>query len=293
VIRARWQARPPFCSRLLWALLIVLDRLPWPWGEHVLASIFMVAGLVHPSRRRKAVAWASTQRRDRRWRLAAAVCAATGLWIARWRLLGLRSPDDFRPHVVVEGEEHLGAVRGGAILLAFHLGPPHAELPLTLRGHRIRHLGWHDRTVAAGWWNDAWRPFMASSPLSSLIGDPKRWPAVLYSARQTLLEGGHVCITADGAGQHELFRVSLSGGPLVIRSGWLALHQVTGAPVLPLLARLDGHRHIVTVHPPLPTQEPDPARRLEAWREIVTSLVVDYVNRFPEQCPVLVHGLRP
>jgi hypothetical protein len=69
------------------------------------------------------------------------------------------------------------AVNGGAILLEFHLGPPTVELPLTVLGHRVQHVGWHDRGAAAGWWREAWRPIVASSPLASVAYDWRRWPA--------------------------------------------------------------------------------------------------------------------
>jgi len=268
-------------------LLIALDSLPWPWGEDLLAFLFMAAAFVRPRRLRRAVTWASAQRADRPWRLAAAVCAFRGRWVARWRLLGLRSPEQLRRSLAVEGEEHLTGVQGGAILLEFHLGPSGVELPLKLLRHQVRHVGWHDRSAAAGWWSDAWRPIMVSDELSNAAQDPRKWPAVLYKARQTLLDGGKICIMADSEEGQEVFRVPLPGGPMVIRAGWLTLHRLTGAPVLPVLTHLRGRRQILTIHPPLPTRESDPARRLEVWRDIITSLVVDYVGRFPEQCPML------
>ncbi len=283
--RTQWLARPWYYTRRLWALLIVLDTLPWPWGEDILAFLFLVVAIIRPSRRRRAVAWASAQRRDRRWRLAAAVCAFRGRWVARWRLLGFRSPDELRPYIVLEGEERMTAVNGGAILLEFHLGPPTVELPLAVLGHQVQHVGWHDHAATAGWWREAWRPIVASSPLASVAYDWRRWPAVLYTARQTLLEGRKICIMADGYSKRELFRVPLPGGPMVVGAGWLTLHQLTGAPVLPVLTHLEGRTQVVAIHRPLPVSEPDPARRLEVWRAMVASLVADYVQRFPEQCP--------
>lgn len=233
---------------------------------------------------RRVVAWASAQRPQGTWRLAAAVSAFRGRWVARTRLLGLRSPDELRPYVVVRGEEHLAPGQQGLILLVFHLGLATVDLPLALLGHRVRYIGGrHDRTALAGWWNDAWRPLMTASPLSSAANDPARWPAVLYSARQTLLAGGRISIMADSAVGRELFRIALPGCPMIVRAGWLTLHQLTGVPVLPALTHLDGRQQVVTIHPPLPTGEP------ERWREILTSLVTDYVRRFPEQCPDLAY----
>src|SRR4029450_11543742 len=98
-LRERWRARPAFHSRPVWALLIVLDVLPWPWGEDMLAGLFTVVGLAGPGRRR-----AGPRRRARalRWRLAARLCAFRGRWAARTRLVGFRRPDDFRQNLIVE-----------------------------------------------------------------------------------------------------------------------------------------------------------------------------------------------
>jgi hypothetical protein len=149
-------------------------------------------------------------------------------------------------------------------------------------------VGQHDRTAVAQGWSEAWRPLVASTPLSSGAGGGKRrWAAVLDSARKTLLGGGKICIMADGGQGQELFRVELPGRPMFIRPGWWTLHRLTGAPVLPATTRLQGRRQIVTIHPPLPMEEPDPGRRLAVWRGIIAVLVADYVRRFPEQCPTL------
>jgi len=243
----------------------------------------MAGAFVRPRRWRRAIVWASAQRPDRPWRLAAAVCAFRGRWVARWRLVGIRAPEQLRRNLTVEGAEHLVAVEGGAILLEFHLGPPGVELPLRALRYEVRHVGWHDRP--AGWWNEAWRPLLAPDDLSTAAEDPKKWPAVLYKARQTLLDGGKICIMADSEQGQEVFRIALPGGPMMIRPGWVTLHRLTGAPVLPVFTHLRGRTQIITIHPPLPTDESDPARRLESWQDIITSLVVDYVGRFPEQCP--------
>ena len=127
---------------------------------------------------------------------------------------------------------------------------------------------------------------METSPLSFAAGDRNRWPAVLYAARQTLLDGGKIYILADGGGA-EAFRLPLSVGDWPIRAGGLMLHRLTGAPVLPVLHHLAGRRHVMTIHPPLPALPSDRPMGLEAWRDSLTRLVEDYVRRFPEQCPFL------
>jgi hypothetical protein len=266
--------------------LIVLDVLPWPLGEDILAGLFALVGLARPSRRRAALAWAEALAATRPWRLAAQLCAFRGRWAARTRLVGFRRPDDLRQNLFLEGADHLTAVSGAAILLGFHLGPPSGDLTLRILGYPVTFLGGTDRNAAIGWWSDAWRPFVEASPLSFGAGDRSRWPAVLYAARQTLLHGGKICILADGSGV-EAFRLSLSVGDWPIRAGWLTLHRLTGAPVLPVLHHLAGRRHVMTIHPPLPGLPSDRPMGLEVWRDSLTRLLEDYVRRFPEQCPFM------
>lgn len=283
-IRSRWRARPPDHSRSLWTLLIVLDVLPWPWGEDILAGLFTVVGLLRPKRRRPIAAWASALAPSRSRRLTVALCAFRGHQVARLRLLGFRHPDDLRRNLIVEGAEHLNAVSGAAIILGFHVGPSSGDLPFRVLGYPVTFIGWSDRHAAIGWWNDAWRPLAESSPLSFAALQRDRWAAVLYAARQTLLDGGKVYIMADGRGR-EAFRLPLSVGDWPVRAGWVTLHQLTGAPVLPVLDHLAGHRHVMTIHPPLPTMASGPTIGVDVWRHHLTRLLDDYVRRFPEQCP--------
>ena len=273
--------------------MIVLNIVPWPWGEDILAGLFTVVGLVRPSRRRAAVTWAGALATARPWCLAAKLCAFRGRWVARTRLLGIRRPDELRQNLIVEGAEHLTAVSGAAIILGFHLGPPSPSGDLIFRilGYPVTFVGWSDRNAAIGWWSDAWRPFVEASPLSFAAGNRKRWPAVLYTARQTLLDGGKIYIMADGDGT-EAFRLPLSAGEWPIRAGWLTLHQLTGAPVLPVLHHLAGRRHVMTIHPPLPALPSDRSMGFEVWRDNLTRLLEDYVRRFPEQCPHLALAQR-
>jgi lauroyl/myristoyl acyltransferase len=276
----------------LWILLIVLDMLPWPWGEEILAGVFMIGGLARPSRRRSALAWAEAQGTAHPWRLAAEVCAFLGRWVAQMRALGLRRPEDLRNNLVVEGREHLTAVPGGAILLGFHLGPGGGgDMTFRVLGYPVTFFGWNDRAATLGWWSDEWRPFVEPDPLSFAAGRRERWLAALYTARDILLKGGKVHLLADGDGR-EVFRLPLSVGELSIGAGWLTLHQLTGAPVLPVVRRLEGRRHVMTIHPPLPTLASTSQESLEAWRGRLTRLVEDYVRRFPEQCPHLALVLR-
>lgn len=283
-LTAIWHARPLHYSRALWASMLALDLLPWPWGEDILAATFMAGGLVRGSRRERALDWASHQPGRRRWRLALALCAFRGRRIARSALVGWRHPGDLRRHVIVKGDEHLARTPGAAILLGFHLGPANADVALRTTGHRLAWVG--GGRVSRGWSRASWSPFL--DPKEHLVPPAaERWPAFLYRARRILLDGGRIFIAAESLAGRELFHVPLSGGPLPIRAAWLTLHRMTGAPILPVLTHLEGRAQVVTIHPALPTFGSDPVD-IPRLRAALASLLQDYVDQFPEQCAGIV-----
>jgi lauroyl/myristoyl acyltransferase len=288
--RAVWGARPSRCSRPLWALVIVLNRLPWPWGEEILARLYVSKALVSRVRLRRALRWSSAHSdgATARWRLAARVCSYYGRFVSRLMLVGFRDPDHLRAHLVVRGEEHLkGAAGRGIILLGFHLGPPGAALALRIVGHPLTWArGWDDSQGGSG---EAWRRFHATGEMLSLSqGGKSALGGVLYEARRVLLEGGTIYITADGGRGREAFRLPVPGTPVIVRSGWLALCRHTGATVLPVLTHLEGRTQVVTIHPALPPIGRHPAQGLEACREALRELLDRYVREHPEQCYSLV-----
>jgi lauroyl/myristoyl acyltransferase len=280
-----WRRRPALYSRPLWALMIALDRLPWPWGEDILARLFAAVALVRGSRRRPALAWASQQPGGRGLRLALAVCAFRGRWVARAALLGVRSPDALTRRAVISGEEHLTKAPEGTILLGFHLGPPNVDVTLRILGQKLAWLGTSRNSWV--WSSEAWRPL--SDPRQNLTppDDEWFWPGYLYRARRILLDGGALFIMADSWIGRAAFPVPLPGGPMIVRSGWLSLRRLTGARVIPVVTHLEGRTQVITIHPALPIPAPHDADPLAAWRGIIAGLVTDYVRRFPEQCPVL------
>ena len=46
-------------SRAVWLLMLALDRLPWPWGEDILAGVFVTKAFVGMSQLARARAWAA------------------------------------------------------------------------------------------------------------------------------------------------------------------------------------------------------------------------------------------
>src|SRR5439155_1525435 len=164
-LAAAWEARPRTYSRVVWALVLALDALPWPWGEEILARCFVARAFVRTARLRRALAWAGAQ-----------------------------------------------------------------------------------------------------------PGGQSAWARRLYRARQIVLEGGTVFISADGGGAQAL-SIPLPGGPALIGAGWLLLRRTTKATVLPVLSHMDGRVQVVTIHPPLPAPLSDPALHLEACRRAVGELL--------------------
>lgn len=272
-------ARPSQYGAATWALILSLDVLPWPWGEHLLAWVFVVKAFVQVGHLRRALRWASAQpvRGAARWRLALALLAHHGRVVARSAIVGLRAPEAWRPYVEVRGEEHLRSAGGGVILLGFHLGMPGSDVALRMRGHRVRWLG--GRRVSRGWSRPSWRPLLdQDGELGGAAG--AAGGGVLRRACRALLAGETLFLTADGGHGREAFRVPLPGGPLVVRAGWLVLREHTQALVLPVLSHREGPAQIVTVHPPLPAD-------LASCEKIVGCLLEGYTRRFPEQCYTL------
>jgi lauroyl/myristoyl acyltransferase len=280
--------RPPQFSRAIWPLLLAADVLPYPQGEDLFARLFVAKAFVQIRPLQKALAWAASHRRPRRerWRLALACCAYHGRFVARSALVGIRHPDAFRRQIVLNGTEHLSASTKPTIFLSFHLGPPETALALQVAGHPLTWIGGWSSSRA--WARDAWRGFQGPGDVLSLSEGKGSWGGVLYHARRVLSDGGAICISADGGAGREAFRIALRGGPIVVRSGWLALRRQTGARVLPVLTHIEGRTHVVTVHPPLPPPVVDSDDDIEACRTPLAALLEEHVRRFPEQCYTLV-----
>ena len=261
-----------------------LHRLPWPWGEEILAHSFVARTVVSTMRLRQALAWAEAQRSPTgsRWGLARRLCACRGRFVARSALLGIREPERLRRHIVIHGADRLATGRG-LILLGFHLGPLGACLALRVAGHRVTWLG---GPSAAGLWSPRIQD-RYGSPSDDLFFSASTHPLGrmrrLHQAYRIVLDGGAVFVTADGLGKHA-FSVPVQGGRVVVRAGWLALRRATDAPVLPVLSHMEGRTHVVSIHPALPRLEADPAIDLDLCRRALGELLGEYVRQFPEQC---------
>ena len=266
-------------------------RLPPSVLETAFAGLGLLQGVVRPSRARRAYRWASGLEGPgpRRWQLAATVLANRGRVIALSGLPAIVSPETFRRRVTIEGAEHLTAAagRGGTILLGLHVLPGVATLALAAAGHRLVPTG---MTGAFKGWTLAeasWTPLLAGWTRGILWRDERSAAGGLAHLRKLLTQGATVHLTADGPFGREAFRIPLPSGVLVVRSGWWTLRRLTGATTLPVLARREGHRLVVSVHAPLPDPADDPGEDLLACRAALVPLVAELVRRAPAQCEVL------
>jgi lauroyl/myristoyl acyltransferase len=270
-----------------------LDPLPWPWGEDILAKLFVAKAFTRPSRLREALAWAGHYplAGRSRWRLALSCCAHHGRFVARQALLGIRTPEDLRRHVILKGEAHLTAASTGAILLSFHMGPPGVAVALQAVGHRVTWMG-GPRAFRTRW-TETWQVFQQASDTLMISGNPTSSAAALYRARRLLLDGGTVCVAAEHGSGRAAFQIALPGASVRINWGWFILRRQCAVPVLPVLTHLEGLTQVVTICPPLPPPDPDQARDLEVCRVRLAALLEHYVQRFPEQCYGLTFQQRP
>jgi lauroyl/myristoyl acyltransferase len=287
--------KPPPGQMLTHSLLNAVHRLPAPLGEDLLAAAALVQGMLAPGRWRRAYRWAASQpgRERLAWRLACALLAHRGRYLAMLAQVGLRDRERFRRRLVLEGRERLDAAwgRGGVLLLGFHVGSGAEGLALEVSGYPVTHTGrgrvlqraprrptqdWMAPTLAdAILWTDGWSRV-----------------AALYAIRRRLLDGRIVHLMGDGDGT-EAFQIPLPGRALVVRSGWLSVRRSIGVPTFPVLGHREGRRLVVTIHPPFPSPRSDPAEDLAACRAALTPILVEYVRRFPEQCFMLALDRTP
>ena len=264
----------------------MLRWLPPSVTGHVLAALAVGDGIVRGGRFRRASAWAAAQGAIGWdiWCMAFALLANHGRFVAEEAMVGTWGAEDLRRRVVVEGSEHLRNASGGAILLGFHLGPPRAWFMLRALGYPVRFAGRLETAGQDPRWQEA---FDAGDVIRLPPSAPSDRLQGLYRIRNLLRDAALVYLTADGPFGREAFRIDLPGGPLVVRTGWLALRRQTRVPVLPVLLHRDGVRRVIVVYPPLPGPADNPVDDAAMCRVVLTPLIEAYVRRFPTQCRYL------
>jgi len=215
------------------------------------------------------------------------LCSRHGRFVARSGLVGVRDLETLRRVFSVRGEEHLVGAGNGVIFIGFHLGPSNTYLGLRVAGHRLTWIGGKGATGA--WPAEIKRVHQTPEESRFIPDEPYAWIRRLYQARLLLQRGESVFISADGMGA-QAFAVPLPGRSLSIARGWLALRRATKAVVVPALSHLEGRTQVVTIHPPLPSLASDEALDLAACQQALTSVLADYVRRFPDHCYSLAFG---
>lgn len=268
--------------RRLRRLVPWLRRLPRGTSTALLAGLAIVDGVAR-GRFRRAAAWAAAQGATgaARYRMALALLANHGRFVAEEALIGIESSDELARDIVVEGAERLSGLPHGALLLGFHLGPPKTWLCLRAAGLPVRFAGRLESVAGDPRWDEA----LASGAVIRLPeGDAQARLRGLMRMRQLLQAGALVYVTADGPFGREAFNIDLPGGPLAVRHGWLALRRAAGVPTFPVLTYRQGGSRVIVIHPALPDADTDLARDADSCRAALTPLIADYVRRFPTQC---------
>jgi len=218
-----------------------------------------------------------------------AVRLALSLLAHHGRFIHLEMCPGLAMDTTIVGEGHLACASAGALLLSFHLGPPHSGRALRMRGYPVSsatRLEYLDEARVRKLDDEG-----ASIKLSG--DDPRARALALMRLRRLLAGGGLVRINADGSLGRGVCAIPVTGGEIVLRQGWLTLRRQTRVPVLPLLARMEGRRRVIELHPPLPPVDPDPARDLGQCLAVLTPLLAAYVRQHPEQCRYVVYPRGP
>ena len=266
-------------------LIGALRSLPPSVAREVLAAVAIGDGLIRQQRFIRAARWAAATGLTGwpRYRLAFALLANHGRFIAQEAMLGLSSAADLRSSTEVIGIERVPPVGRGAILLGMHVGPPRGWLALRAAGYPVRFVGRGEAGEGRLW--DDWQQQGVVIPMPS--GDVTARLRGLYRIRRLLAAGELVFITADGPLGSQLFQLDVPGAP-IIRQGWFGLRRQLNVPTLPLTVHAtDGGRRVVTIHPPLPAVDAEAGRDADACRTALTSIMQDYIRRFPSQCRYL------
>ena len=267
-------------------VMAALRHAPASVTTSVLAGLAVADGVVRRRRFARAYDWAAAQGYTGwgRTRLALALLANHGRYVAQEAMVGLDSEASVRQASIVRGAEHLsGGEAEGALLLGLHIGPPRAWLMLRAHGFPVSFAIRETAGRGARW--EAWR--RDGVVISLPYGAPESRVQGLYTLRRLLAEGRFVFLAADGPFGGELFRIDLPGFAPVIRTGWFGLRRQLRLRTLPVLAHEQGTRRVVTIYPPLPAPTGDEAADSLACRAVLTAVIGDYVRCYPSQCRYL------
>ena len=213
------------------------------------------------------------------------------------RLQDLRAwrPDGWRPHMVLEGEEHLRAAlsggKGAVLWLApfvFNSGP--TKIILHQKGYRVSHLsspkhGVSETRFGARYLNRI-RCIPEDRYLAQRIVFDSAAPSTAMRRMVRALKAGEVVsIVASSTEGYEMIKGAIFGGRLPVAVGAPRLAALTGAPLLPVFTVRDpkaGWRIVVEQPIPIASERSSDERCIAAVAAFLARSE-PWVRRFPEQ----------
>ncbi|HEV8389545.1 MAG TPA: lysophospholipid acyltransferase family protein [Dongiaceae bacterium] len=204
-------------------------------------------------------------------------------------------PDGWKPHIVLEGEEHLRAALGGgkgAILwlapFVFNSGP--TKIILHQKGYRVSHLSSPKHGVSETRFGVRYLNRIRCIPEDRYLADrivfDSAAPTTAMRRMVRALKAGEVVsIVASSTEGYEMIKGPIFGGRLSVAVGAPRLAALTGAPLLPVFTVRDpdaGWRIVVEQPIAIASDRSSDERCLAAVAEFLRRSE-PWVRRFPEQ----------
>jgi lauroyl/myristoyl acyltransferase len=213
------------------------------------------------------------------------------------RLQDLRGwrPDGWKPHIVLEGEEHLKAAlargRGAVLWLApfvFNSGP--TKIVLHQKGYRVSHLSSPKHGVSETRFGVRYLNRIRCIPedrylVDRIVFDSAAPTTAMRRMVRALKAGEVVSIVASSTEGYEMIKGAIFGGRLPVAVGAPRLAALTGAPLLPVFTVRDpeaGWRIIVEQPIAIASERSSDERCIAAVAEFLARSE-PWVRRFPEQ----------
>ncbi len=213
------------------------------------------------------------------------------------RLQDLRAwrPDGWKPHMVLEGEEHLRAAlsggRGAVLWLApfvFNSGP--TKIVLHQKGYRVSHLSSPKHGVSETQFGVKYLNRVRCIPedrylADRIVFDSTAPTTAMRRMVRTLKAGEVVSIVASSTEGYEMVKGPIFGGRLPVAVGAPRLAGLTGAPLLPAFTVRDpklGWRIIIEPQIAIASDKSSDERCIAAVAEFLARSE-PWVRQFPEQ----------
>ena len=213
------------------------------------------------------------------------------------RLQDLRGwrPDGWKPHIVLEGEEHLRAAlsggKGAVLWLApfvFNSGP--TKIVLHQKGYRVSHLSSPKHGVSETRFGVRYLNRIRCIPedrylVDRIVFDSAAPTTAMRRMVRALKAGEVVSIVASSTEGYEMIKGSIFGGRLPVAVGAPRLAALTGAPLLPAFTVRDpklGWRIVIERPIAIASAKSSDERCIAAVTELLDRSE-PWVRQFPEQ----------